>query len=298
MGTPPEGAERRPPFVIHVDMDGVVEIARAHGRAWTASTDPLFESGTLALLDLLDRFGLDATFFVVSDSLDDSRKRDLVEEIVRRGHEIASHTASHRPLRDLDTQDKRREIFGSRERLEAELGTAVRGFRAPGYGIDRESIDLLTEAGYAWDSSAFPSDAFATRLGVPSERLERPGRPFEGCHLIELPLPDHRPFPVPTHPSYSLLIGSWFYRFGMRRAAERERPLVLLFHLTDLADALPSERARSWSLRFWTLSFRDQASKVHACEQMLHSTLRRFRAISTRELCATLPASEAAQRPR
>src|SRR5262249_23510115 len=152
---------------------------------------------------------------------------------------------THAYPRLIDSDQKRFEIAESRERLEKLPGVRIRGFRAPGYQIDRESIELLASYGYAWDSSAFPTDTFAGRLNVDAERLAAPGRVF-GNHLTELPLPDHRPSPIPFSPSYSLLFGVPYFRWGLTRAYRTGAPLVLLFHLTDLADPLPPERLTGW----------------------------------------------------
>src|SRR5689334_15670682 len=240
-----------PPAVVHVDLDGATDIYKAHRWPYTYADDPLFETGFRRMLKFFDRNRVRATLFVIAQSLDDSRKRELIETAVKQGHELASHTVTHSYLRLIDSKQKRFEIAESRERLEKIPGVRVRGFRAPGYQIDRESIDLLAGYGYEWDSSAFPTKTFASRLDVPAERLTAPGRVFENV-LTELPLPDHRPSPVPFSPSYSLLFGLPYFRWGLSRACRTGAPLVLLFHLTDLADPMPSDRFNGWRSRIFT----------------------------------------------
>lgn len=48
---------------------------------------------TPAILDILDRHGLKAIFFLIGDRAE--QHPDLVREIVRRGHEVANHTQTH-----------------------------------------------------------------------------------------------------------------------------------------------------------------------------------------------------------
>lgn len=48
---------------------------------------------TLAMLDLLDRHGARATFFLVGERA--ARRPELVREIVRRGHGIGNHSHTH-----------------------------------------------------------------------------------------------------------------------------------------------------------------------------------------------------------
>jgi peptidoglycan/xylan/chitin deacetylase (PgdA/CDA1 family) len=141
-----------PPAVLHIDLDGASHIFRLHGWHW-AGNDPVYETGVPCALDFLDEAGLRATFFVIAEDLEDARKAPHIREIVRRGHDLASHALTHAPLRDLDSADKRREIFQSRALITERLGIQPAGFRAPNFSIDVESLRLLGEAGYAWDSS-------------------------------------------------------------------------------------------------------------------------------------------------
>jgi peptidoglycan/xylan/chitin deacetylase (PgdA/CDA1 family) len=280
-----------PLAVVHVDLDGALEIFAAHGLSYTWDDDPIFESGLRNLLDFLDHNQLTATLFVIASSLDHPAKRRLLEDAVRRGHEVASHTLTHAYLRGLDPVRKRVEISESRGRLVSCLGVQVRGFRAPGYRIDREAVDLLAECGYEYDSSAFPTTDFAKHLRVDVDALRRPQRPFPGNPLIELPLPDHRPSPVPFTPSYALVMGRRYFRWGLERAARAGRPFVLLFHLIDLADPLPIDRQSGWKLRLFTLSSLSAAEKRRRCQEMLNWTRRHYRLTSTAALLSEHAAS-------
>lgn len=45
------------------------------------------------VLDLLDRYGIKATFFMVGDNV--RRHPDVFEEVKRRGHSYGNHTMHH-----------------------------------------------------------------------------------------------------------------------------------------------------------------------------------------------------------
>ena len=276
-------SERRS-AVVHVDVDGLVDIARFRGWPHDFADDSVFESGVANLLELFDEASVKATFFVIADSLDQPRKLDLLREVVARGHEIASHSLSHPGLHTLDSDRKRQEISESRKRLESELGVRVRGFRAPGYFIDRECLELLEEYGYEWDSSVFPTAHYAETLGVPVETLELPGRPFPNLGLAEVPLPDHRPSPFPVNPSYSLLLGLPYFRWGLGRAVAKGRVFTLLFHLIDAADPVPTGRVPGLQGRIFTLSVMSARRKRKLCGRMLAAVQKRFQVTTTTEL--------------
>ena len=102
------------------------------------------------LLDLLSKHRARATFFVVSDLLDDCA--EVLSQAVAE-HEIASHGVSHRCLHRLPPDEVREELTASRRRLCQELGADVVGFRAPFLRVPPGWSDLLTQAGYRYDSS-------------------------------------------------------------------------------------------------------------------------------------------------
>jgi len=271
---------------IHLDLDSCVHVYRAHGWSYEADDDPLFETGLKRALDFFAQAGVSATLFVVAEDLDVPRRRGILADAVTRGHEIASHSLTHRKLTSLRRDEKRREIFESRERLMRELGVETRGFRAPGFALDRESFELIDEAGYAYDSSLFPNVGRARRIGV-DHLSEAPHRPFSGRRLVELPMPAYRPLPFPFHPSYSLALGMWYFRLGLRRFLRSRAPLTLLFHLTDFADPLPEERLPNLMARIYTLSNLDVRTKLQCCEQMLELVRREYQLVATSQLLAS-----------
>lgn len=283
---------------MHVDLDGALEIYEGHGWGYDFADDPIFESGLRGMLALFAEQGVTATLFVVARTLADRRKRALLDEAVRQGHEIASHTLSHRYLPALDAAGKRREIGESRRMLEGELGVPVLGFRAPGYRIDRESLEILAECGYGYDSSAFPSSRFARALGSSVAALRAPHEPLPGSPLVEWPMPLPGALPLPFNPSYALLLGDWLFRQGVARHHTGGSPLTLLFHLIDVAEPLPADRLRGLSSRIFTLSTISASHKLRRCSSMLAEVRRRYRVMSTTEAIAEWRTGVATVGPR
>ena len=254
-----------PPAVVHVDLDGGPEIFGAHGWRYGRTDDPLFFSGLRGTLDLLDEVKLKATLFVIVDALKDADRRALVADAVRRGHRLGSHTLTHRFLPRLAPDEQRVEVAESRERLEQMFGAPVSGFRSPGFGTSDAIRGMVAEAGYRYDSSLFPE------AGGPAGPW-----PLAGG-LTELPLPSHRPLPFPFHPSYSLVLGDWYFRAGLSRHRRTGAPLVLLLHLTDLAAPVPADYLTGWRSRIFTLSHLTQDAKRERCRGMLAEAARHYR---------------------
>lgn len=263
---------------MHLDLDGAEDIYRVHGWRYPAEEpDDLFVSGLRRALDVFEAQDIRATLFVIAQHLADSAKLRLLREAVARGHEIASHSVTHRWLTTLPRAEQRRELIESRHRLEQALGVPVRGFRAPGFRLSRQELALVQEAGYAYDSSLFAR--------------WWPAADTEGAtELVELFLPPYRPLPVPCHPSYALVLGTWYFDLGLRRSAGRDAPFVLLFHLTDFADPLPARMLRGWRSRLFTLSHLDGEQKRRRCEAMLAAVRRAYTLTATEAVIRTLTA--------
>ena len=100
--------------------------------------DDSLKDHLLVAAPMLEERGWRGTFCIVTDWVgrDDRRLSwDDVRELVRRGHEIATHTASHRDLLTLleseGEEAVRREIGGSADRILAETGIAPRFMFSP-----------------------------------------------------------------------------------------------------------------------------------------------------------------------
>jgi hypothetical protein len=285
---------------VHVDLDGVQQIFRAHGRSYSGSGDPVFASGMENMLRLFDEWNVRATLFVIAEDLRDASKRATLAEAVARGHELGSHTVSHSNLLRATRSEKEHQIVASKQLIEDALGVAVIGFRAPGYAIDAEALRLIGGAGYMFDSSVFPTPLFEQRLGLSRAQLQRPCRLDAYGGLIELPLPGPMPLGSPIGPSFSLafpVLGPAALRWAMARAARRDggdAPTVLLFHLIDFAAPLERQHRGGAKMSLFTLSTRAERTKQSACRRMLRLVSRRFRLTSTAELLAPFGATVSA----
>jgi polysaccharide deacetylase family protein (PEP-CTERM system associated) len=108
------------------------------------------------LLPLLRKYSVKATFFCVGKLV--AEMPELIREIARDGHELASHGFTHRKFSVLSEDERRWELRQLDEAF-ALVGIRPQGFRAPTFSIsstDSSFFKLLTEHGYAYDSSLYP----------------------------------------------------------------------------------------------------------------------------------------------
>lgn len=103
---------------------------------------------------VLKRLGVPATFFVTSDHL---RKRvsapgrmgrGELQQLVKEGFTIGTHTRSHPNLTRISTDTAREEIAGCKADVEQALGIGVEFFAYPGGAFNRNVARLVREAGY------------------------------------------------------------------------------------------------------------------------------------------------------
>jgi polysaccharide deacetylase family protein (PEP-CTERM system associated) len=115
------------------------------------------EEMTDPLLDLLSKNRTKATFFVLGEIAE--KYPQLIKKIHEEGHEIASHSFSHRPLYEMERSEFESEIKKSIAVLERITNERPLGFRAPTFSLDnstRWALDVLVEYGFKYDSSIFP----------------------------------------------------------------------------------------------------------------------------------------------
>lgn len=112
--------------------------------------------GVPRILSLLDQYGIKATFFVPADTA--RRHPDLVKEIHGRGHEIGHHGDVHESPVNVERDEEKRILDVGMETLEKLTGERPKGYRSPAWDLSPNSVGLLEEYGFMWDSSMMGDD--------------------------------------------------------------------------------------------------------------------------------------------
>ena len=137
-------------------------------------------------LEFLEENNIKGTFFIVGWIA--VKYPDIIKEIVKNGHEVASHALYHRRLNRLPIKEIKNSLKQSKEILEDISGKAVIGFRAPDFSLphNNEILDYMIQIGYKYDSSMVYTNIHDVYNG-----------PLEKSHifsfkngLIEFPIPN------------------------------------------------------------------------------------------------------------
>ena len=106
--------------------------------------------GTPLILDLLARLDVTAAFYV--SGRDALRHPEAIRSIIAAGHEVAHHGHSHVSPTRMDRDTEARELAAGLEVLR-DLGATVTGYRSPSWEFSAHTLDLITEAGFAYSSN-------------------------------------------------------------------------------------------------------------------------------------------------
>jgi peptidoglycan/xylan/chitin deacetylase (PgdA/CDA1 family) len=124
-----------------------IEDHTASGRGWALTFDDgPHAQGTPAVLEILARAGVRATFFLVGEQV--RRNPALAREIVDRGHGVGLHCDRHRNLLRLTPWQVREDIARALDAIEASSGRSPQLYRPP-YGVLNASA-LRLAAGRGW----------------------------------------------------------------------------------------------------------------------------------------------------
>jgi polysaccharide deacetylase family protein (PEP-CTERM system associated) len=112
---------------------------------------------TERMLVLFGEYGIKATWFFLGEVAEAFPR--LVQMVVESGHEVGVHGYHHHQIQKLSREEYRNSILRAKDAVEQAAGTGVIGYRAVDFGINRKTwyaFDVLSEAGFKYDSSIFP----------------------------------------------------------------------------------------------------------------------------------------------
>lgn len=263
------------PVLVSVDVDSLdlylglygENVSESERQELVATT---YRLGVLRFAELFEELGLSGVFFLVGRDLDNEEARNVVGQLVDRGHRLGNHSQTH-PYELIRLPDSQafQEIAQCHEVIERVAGVAPAIFRAPGYNMTAREYRFLSQLGYVADSSPLPSPPYlALKYGVlaflalrgkksrsiwgdprgflgPRNRYEREG-------LSVLPCATTRGLRLPIIGTSLSTVPEPVLRHLTREALTLS-PLVLEFHAVDLMgiddDGLPARLALQKDLR-------------------------------------------------
>ena len=245
---------------ISVDVEEYfhpTEVERyVHADQWS-SLPSLVEPQTRRVLEIFDRHGVKATFFVLGWVAE--RQPALVREIAARGHEIACHSFWHRLVYNLTPAEFREDTQRAVKAIENACGITPRAYRAPSYSITERSmwaLEVLAECGFTHDSSIYPIKH--DRYGIPGFGRHASALPTPSGPIVEVPIATVKLSSQVIAPvgggAYLRLLPYRYTAAGIRRINHHDQqPACMYLHPWELDPDQP-RLARGWVSRLRTYS--------------------------------------------
>lgn len=250
----PFNANATPRFAMSVDVEDYFQVWAFSDVIKRESWDG-FElrvgDMTRACLDMFDKYGVKGTFFVLGWVAE--RDPALVRDIVRRGHELASHGYDHAKVNQKTRDEFRADVTRTKFLLEDISGIGVSGYRAPGFSIDQSTpwaYETLLRSGYRYSSSSHPiaHDHYGDAQAPQGSHY-----PIKGADFIEAPVATA----TLLGRRISCAGGGWFRaaplsltKALLRRAVTTQAgPLIFYFHPWEIDAAQPRIRVASMKSR-------------------------------------------------
>jgi polysaccharide deacetylase family protein (PEP-CTERM system associated) len=231
------------------------------------------------LLDIFDRYGVKATFFMLGWVAD--RFPAMVREVHNRGHELACHSFWHLKVDSLTPSQFRADTRQACDAIGQAASVRVSGYRAPTWSISKRSpwaFDILGEEGFEYDSSIYPirHDLYGTpgASRYPYAHVCKDGR-----RLMEFPPATAKiagmNFPA-AGGGYLRILPLAYTSWVFTQFERAGQPLVLYLHPWEIDPAQPRIRGPLKSrFRHYT--------NLHRTENRLHALLQRYRFVPFRD---------------
>jgi peptidoglycan-N-acetylglucosamine deacetylase len=145
-----------------------------YSRRLTALSQGRFgpERGLGRVLDLLAKHQVPGTFYVPGHTAD--HHPEAVSAISAGGHELGHHGYLHLGSEGLDKAGQRTELERGLAALERH-GIRPVGYRSPGWELMPETLAMLSELGFSYDSSLMADDRPYWEVSGSAQLLELPG---------------------------------------------------------------------------------------------------------------------------
>jgi peptidoglycan-N-acetylglucosamine deacetylase len=189
------------------------------------------------ILDLLERYNARATWCIPGHSV--YAYPELIRRIRDAGHELGHHGWVHENPQKFDRDGERRNLERGFEAFDKVAGVRPRGYRSPAWDFSDNTIDLLLEFGFDYDSSCMGNDVYPYYLRQGDQAS--PTEPYvfgQPVDLVEVPvtwgLDDFPPFefvwgmnPGLTSPSDIEEIWRGDFDYAYRHAQGAVYPLTM-----------------------------------------------------------------------
>lgn len=145
------------------------------------------EVGVPRLLETFRRYGIRTTWCIPTHTMQTFPGK--CEDIIAGGHEVAAHGVYHEPIPKLEPAEERRLMELQILQHEKFVGKRPAGYRSPAWDFSENTLQLLEEFEFAWDSSLMGRDFEAYRPRPVIRQSREEGNVFgPPSPILEIPV--------------------------------------------------------------------------------------------------------------
>ena len=126
--------------------NGISHGAREGKRIALSFDDGPHPSFTPRILEILDKYGITATFFMIGCNV--SYYPEVAKAVYKKGHEIGNHTYHHPHMKKLSIEMLKEEVLKTEEVLRQNGIPSPKLFRPPEGFRSAEQVSVLSSLGY------------------------------------------------------------------------------------------------------------------------------------------------------
>jgi polysaccharide deacetylase family protein (PEP-CTERM system associated) len=215
-------------------------------RSWERY-EPRIKNNLSYLLNIFAEYNAKGTFFVLGWIAE--RFPELVEEIEKGGHEIATHGYAHQLVYAQTQKEFADDLKKSLLALSGITKQKILGYRAPSFSITRDSmwaLDIIAEQGLQYDSSIFPAArGNGGLLGAASEIHK-----LNGLWEFPISVMNISFFKVAfAGGGYFRLLPYWLIQRQIKKMNEQGKPIMVYIHPREI-DVQQPRLNMPWNRRF------------------------------------------------
>ena len=163
---------------VSVDLDEIPFYRQIHGLPPGGEGEhAVFDIAVPRLQAWAAAVAIPLTLFSIGSTLERLQNQLRLRQMAEAGHEIGNHSLSHRyDLTRLSRAEMHSELSRGQEVIERATGVRPTGFRAPGYTVTDQLLEVVAEVGFGYDSSVFPCPAYWTAKAAAIGHIKARGR--------------------------------------------------------------------------------------------------------------------------
>ncbi len=143
---------------ISLDLDNQWAYMKVHGDEGWDKYPSYFNKFIPHSLEMLKKYNLKITFFIVGRDADDQGNSEVMSEITRHGHEVGNHSYNHEAAFNFYSREEiLDELNRTEDAIENVTGARPIGFRGPGFSRSKLLYNILHEKKYLYDASILPT---------------------------------------------------------------------------------------------------------------------------------------------